>query len=80
RMLPTYPRHAARRVGEMHDIEQLGQAFQLKLGMSHEAGGWIKSIASVQWDQTQCGTNADMQTIIHTVANVRKSESSETKP
>lgn len=74
RMLPTYPRHAARRVGEMHDIEQLGQAFHLRLGMSHEAGEWIKNIASVQWDPTQLGTDGDMQTIIHSVANARKSE------
>ncbi len=74
RMLPTYPRHAARRVGEMRDIEQLGRAFQLRLGMTHEAGEWIKRIASVQWDQTKLENSPDIRTIIHSVANACLSE------
>jgi 3-hydroxyisobutyrate dehydrogenase-like beta-hydroxyacid dehydrogenase len=67
RMLPTYPRHAARRVGEMRDIEQLGHLFQLRLGMTHEAGKWVQLIASVPWDQMNLKVPADMRTIIHSV-------------
>jgi 3-hydroxyisobutyrate dehydrogenase-like beta-hydroxyacid dehydrogenase len=68
RMLPTYPRHAARRVDEMRDVEQLGRVFQLRLGMTHEAGRWIQVIASVPWDEMKLEASADMRTILHTVA------------
>lgn len=67
RMLPTYPRHAARRVGEMHDIEQLGRAFQLKLGMTHEAGNWVRCIANIPWDEMKLKGSADMPAVIKSV-------------
>jgi 3-hydroxyisobutyrate dehydrogenase-like beta-hydroxyacid dehydrogenase len=67
RMLPTYPRHAARRVGEMRDIEQLGRLFQVRLGMTHEAGEWVQLIASVPWDEMNLKAPADMRTIIRSV-------------
>ncbi len=64
RMLPTYPRHAARRLGEMRDIEQLGRAYRLKLGMTHEAGGWIRRIAGIPWVEKMLKGPADMPTVI----------------
>jgi Domain of unknown function (DUF1932)/NAD binding domain of 6-phosphogluconate dehydrogenase len=68
RILPTYPRHAARRVGEVREIEQLGHASQLRPGMIHEAGRWIQMIAGVQWDQMRLEAPADVRTIVHSVA------------
>jgi 3-hydroxyisobutyrate dehydrogenase-like beta-hydroxyacid dehydrogenase len=68
RLLPTYPRHAVRRVGEVRDIEHLGRASQLRTGMIHEAGKWIQLIASIPWDQMKLGTPADTRAIIHSVA------------
>jgi 3-hydroxyisobutyrate dehydrogenase-like beta-hydroxyacid dehydrogenase len=74
RILPTYPRHALRRVNEMRDIEELGRAFELRLGMTHEAGKLIQLIASLPWDQMEAGTPVDMRTIIRSVAKARPSE------
>ena len=68
RILPTYPRHAARRVGEVREIEQLGQASRLRPGMIHEAGRWIQMIASIQWDLMRLEAPADVRTIVHSVA------------
>jgi 3-hydroxyisobutyrate dehydrogenase-like beta-hydroxyacid dehydrogenase len=68
RVLVTYPRHAARRVGEIQDIEQMGRALDLRLGMTHEAGELIQLIASLHWDQVQLGSPADIRTIIQSVA------------
>ena len=67
RMLPTYPRHAARRVGEMGDIEQLGRAYRLKLGMTQEAGRWIRCIADIPWDEMKLEGPADLPTVIKSV-------------
>jgi hypothetical protein len=68
RVLITYPRHAARRVGEIQDIEQMGRALDLRLGMTHEAGELIQLIASLHWDQVELGSPADIRTIIQSVA------------
>ena len=69
RMLPTYPRHAARRVGEMRDIEQLARTLQVRLGMTHETGNWIKLIAGLQWDPMNPENSSAMRTVIHSVAD-----------
>ena len=68
RILPTYPRHAARRVGEIRDIEQMGRALHLRLGMTHEAGELIQLIASLHWDPVELGSPADIRMIIQSVA------------
>lgn len=68
RILPTYPRHAARRVGEIRDIEQMGRALHLRLGMTHEAGELIQLIASLHWNQVELGSPADIRMIIQSVA------------
>lgn len=68
RLLPTYPRHAARRVGEIRDIEQMGRAVDLRLGMTHEAGELIQLIASLHWDQVELGSPAEIRRIIQSVA------------
>ena len=70
RTLPTYPRHAARRVGEIRDIEHMAQGSQLRLGMTHEAGELIKLVASVDWDLVDLGSPIDIRTIIRSVAKV----------
>lgn len=68
RTLPTYPRHAARRAGDVREIEQLGRAYQLHPGMIHEAGRWIQFMASMPWEQMNLEAPADVRTIIHRVA------------
>lgn len=68
RVLVTYPRHAARRVGEMREIEQMGQALNLRLGMTHEAGDLIQLMASVPWDQVELGSSGNIRKIIRAVA------------
>ncbi len=69
RILPTYPRHAARRLGELREIEQSGRSFQLRLGMAHEAGRWVQLISSLQWEQLNGGCSYNVPTIIRSVAN-----------
>jgi 3-hydroxyisobutyrate dehydrogenase-like beta-hydroxyacid dehydrogenase len=68
RILPTYPRHAARRVGEIRDIEQMGRASHLRLGMTHEAGELIQLMANLDWDQVELRSPADIRMIIQSVA------------
>jgi 3-hydroxyisobutyrate dehydrogenase-like beta-hydroxyacid dehydrogenase len=68
RVLVTYPRHAARRVGEIRDIEKMGRALDLRLGMTHEAGELIQLISSLDWDQVELGSPAAIRTIIQAVA------------
>jgi Domain of unknown function (DUF1932)/NAD binding domain of 6-phosphogluconate dehydrogenase len=74
RILPTYPRHAVRRVGEIREIEHLGQSSQLQPGMIHEAGRWIQIIASLQFDHMRLEAPADVRTIIQSVAKARPLE------
>lgn len=76
RMLPTYPRHAARRVGEMRDIEGLAQELQVRLGMTHEGANWIKLIANQQWGPMNSVNSAAMRAVIHSVANACPCEGS----
>jgi 3-hydroxyisobutyrate dehydrogenase-like beta-hydroxyacid dehydrogenase len=68
RVLVTYPRHAARRAGEIREIEQMGQALHLRLGMTHEAGDLMQLIASIPWDEVQLGSSDDIRKIIQAVA------------
>jgi len=68
RVLVTYPRHAARRAEEIRDLEQMGRAFHLRLGMTHEAGDLIQLMASIPWDKVDLGTPADNRKIIQAVA------------
>ena len=69
RILPTYPRHAARRLGELKEIEQSGRFFQVRLGMAREAGRWVQLISSIQWNQLILGSSYNVSTIIRSVAN-----------
>ena len=68
RVLMTYPRHATRRADEIRDIEQMGRAFQLRLGMTHEAGELIQLMASIPWEQVELGSPADIRKIIQAVS------------
>ena len=74
RILPTLPRHAARRVSEISDIEHIAQGFQMRLGMTHEAGEVVKLVASIDWDRVDLGSPIDIRTIIRSVAEVRHLE------
>ena len=74
RVLPTYPQHAARRAGEMRDLEQLGRAVRLRLGMTHEAGELIRLMAGVPWEQVQLKSPTDVRTIVQTVARACPTE------
>jgi 3-hydroxyisobutyrate dehydrogenase-like beta-hydroxyacid dehydrogenase len=68
RMLPTYPRHAARRAGDIREIEQLAHTLDLRVGMTHEAGELIQLIASLPWDQKELRSPVDIRRIIQSVA------------
>lgn len=68
RVLVTYPRHAARRADEIRDIEQMGRAFHLRLGMTHEAGDLIQLMASIPWEQVELKSPTDVRKIIQAVA------------
>lgn len=69
RMLPTYPQHAARRVGELQSIEQLAQACGAPSGMIHAAGELMQQVARVDWDcQTLASGPAAIPQIIGLVA------------
>ena len=75
RLLPTYPRHAARRVGEMREIEHLAHASDLPSGLAHEAGEVIRRVACVDWDQVEAESRVDIATIIRIVAKTYSSQS-----
>jgi 3-hydroxyisobutyrate dehydrogenase-like beta-hydroxyacid dehydrogenase len=68
RVLVTYPRHAARRAGEMRDIEQMAQALQLRLGMTREAGELMHLMAGIPWEEVELGSSGDIRKIIQAVA------------
>ena len=70
RILPTYRRHAARRAGDIREIEQMAHTLDLRAGMTHEAGELIRLIASIPWDQKELGSPVDIGTIIQSVAKV----------
>lgn len=71
RMLPTYPRHAARRVSEIKDIEQMAREYRLRLYMTHEAGELLKLVPRVDWSRVDPGSLTDIHTIIQMVEEVR---------
>ena len=75
RTLPTYPRHAARRAGDVREIEQMAHALGLRAGLTHEAGELIQLVACLQWDQMKLENPSDIRTIIQSVANAPVSES-----
>jgi 3-hydroxyisobutyrate dehydrogenase-like beta-hydroxyacid dehydrogenase len=68
RTLPTYPRHAARRVDEIREIEQMAHTLDLRSGMTHEAGELIRLIASLHWDQKELRSPVDIRMIIQSLA------------
>ncbi len=68
RTLPTYPRHAARRAGDVREIEQIAHSVNLRADLTHEVGKLIQLVASLQWDQMTLGSPANMRTIIQSVA------------
>jgi 3-hydroxyisobutyrate dehydrogenase-like beta-hydroxyacid dehydrogenase len=74
RVLATYPRHAARRVGEMREIEQMGQPLHLPLGMTHAACNLMQLIANVPWDEVELGSSDDVRKIIQAVAKACPAE------
>lgn len=74
RTLPTFPRHAARRVSEMADVEQMAEALHSRAGMTHEAAEWIQLMASLPWDRLESQSAADLRTVIQSVAKSCPSE------
>lgn len=66
--LPTYPRHAARRAGDVREIEQIAHSLNLRADLTHEVGKLIQLVANLSWDQMTLGSPADMRTIIQSVA------------
>jgi 3-hydroxyisobutyrate dehydrogenase-like beta-hydroxyacid dehydrogenase len=74
RTLPTFPRHASRRVGEMWDIENMARALHSRAGMTHEAGEWIHLMSTIPWEQETAGSPADIRTVIQSVAKACASE------
>ena len=68
RILPTYPRHAARRAGDIREIERMAHTLDLRASMTHEAGELIRLIASLPWDQMELGSPVDIRMIIQSVA------------
>lgn len=72
RMLPTYPRHASRRVGELKGIISLAQSNRSKLGMLREASQLIGLMAEIDWGESEI---TDIQNIVETVSNSLSGES-----
>ena len=75
RVLVTYPRHAARRAGEIKEIEQMGRGLHARLGMTHEAGELLQLMASIPWNQVELGSPADIRMIVQTLAKACSLES-----
>lgn len=73
RILPTYPRHAGRRVSELRAIQELGHEARLRLGMAHEAEELIGRVARIDWDQEALDSPTDIRNIIRSVAEAFQS-------
>ena len=71
RMLPTYPRHARRRVSELEHVERLASDHGLDAGMIRQATGWISGVSQMDWTESAYTT----QEVIQTVARVKGTES-----
>lgn len=67
RMLPSYPRHAARRAGEILEIEHMAHASQLHPRIIHEAGEILGLVANIDWSKMDPAA-LDIATIIRSVA------------
>ena len=70
RTLPTYPRHAARRVVELRNLEECGQAYQMSLDVIHEAGNLIERVSAIDWNEMDLGSPADIHTIVRCLEKV----------
>ncbi|HEX4642846.1 MAG TPA: DUF1932 domain-containing protein [Candidatus Acidoferrales bacterium] len=68
RTLPTFPRHAGRRAGEVRDVENMARALHAPAGMTHAAGEWIQLMSTIPWDQVAMGSPVDIRAVIQTVA------------
>jgi 3-hydroxyisobutyrate dehydrogenase-like beta-hydroxyacid dehydrogenase len=68
RVLVTYPRHAARRAGEIKEIEQMGRALHMRLGMTHEGGELLQLMARIPWDRMELGSPDDIRMIVQILA------------
>ena len=75
RSLPTYPRHAKRRIGEMQNVEQLSELVGMRSGMVEEGRQLLEIFSKVKWDLAALtGTSDDLQEIIKSLATVRKKD------
>ncbi len=69
RMLPTYPQHAARRVGELQYIQSLADTCQARHGMIDAAAELLQMLSVVKWDgQRLSATPADIPEIVRQAA------------
>jgi 3-hydroxyisobutyrate dehydrogenase-like beta-hydroxyacid dehydrogenase len=71
RMLPTYPRHAERRVSELEHVERLASDHGLDAGMTRQATGWIGGISRMDWQEAEYTTKE----VIEAVARFTSAES-----
>jgi 3-hydroxyisobutyrate dehydrogenase-like beta-hydroxyacid dehydrogenase len=69
RMLPTYPQHAARRVGELQSIGELADRLEAPDDMVTAATQVMQRVAAISWDTALLsGTQDDLPEIIRQAA------------
>lgn len=68
RMLPTYPTHSARRVGELQSIQRFAESVDAPHQMIQAACSLLQTVSGA-WDSTlKSGQNADLAAIITSAA------------
>ena len=71
RMLPTYPRHAGRRVSELEHVERLASDHGLDAGMTRQATKWIGGMSQMDCQEAEYTTKE----VILSVARAKGAES-----
>ena len=71
RMLPTYPRHAGRRVSELEHVERLASDHGLDAGMTRHATKRIGGMSQMDWQEAEYTTKE----VILSVARAKGAES-----
>lgn len=69
RTLPTYPQHAARRVGDVRNLEECAEAISLRLPLMHEVGNLMERLTNVKWDP-DTASQKDVASIIRSARDV----------
>ncbi len=77
RMLPTYPQHAMRRVGELESIQAMAQSFGAPHEIVRSSRDSLQAVAGIWQDEFQTSSPVDISRMIAAAADVTAMSGSE---